>query len=49
METPFSDFSRLGEEFRRCRKPVVVVGSGIFGSVMAERLASDGGRDVFVL
>ena len=40
---------RLGglPELAACR-PIVVVGSGIFGSVVAERLA-EGGRDVFVL
>lgn len=49
MPTVFADSVRLPELLAACRRPIVVVGSGIFGSVVAERLAEGSGRDVFVL
>lgn len=49
MNAPHTDSSRLATLLEGCRRPVIVVGSGIFGSVVAERLAADAGRDVFVL
>ena len=49
MGTPLSDSSLLAPLLEVCRRPVIVVGSGIFGSVVAERLAADAGRDVIVL
>ena len=45
----YENASGLAGKISASRRPVLVVGSGIFGSVMAERLAADGGRDVFVL
>ncbi|MBQ6158668.1 MAG: UDP-galactopyranose mutase [Thermoguttaceae bacterium] len=45
----YRNSSRLAEELPKGNHPVLVVGSGIFGSVVAERLAADGGRDVFIL
>ena len=47
--TTFADSSRLASTLEGCRRPVIVVGSGIFGSVLAERLAGGAGRDVVVL
>ncbi|MBR5414840.1 MAG: UDP-galactopyranose mutase [Thermoguttaceae bacterium] len=49
MSSPMPDSSRLAPLLKGCRRPVVVVGSGVFGSVVAERLAADAGREVFVL